>query len=106
MHRAWHFAILRGVSSAGRAPPLQGGGRGFEPPTLHRILSPRHPVRWRGVVLHRRHQEKPMSTVATRPPAVGEKAPDFTLPSTSGEDVTLRDFRGERAVLLAFFPLA
>src|SRR5439155_25744498 len=25
----------RGVSSAGRAPPLQGGGQGFEPLTLH-----------------------------------------------------------------------
>ena len=24
-----------GRSSAGRAPPLQGGGRGFEPPRLH-----------------------------------------------------------------------
>ena len=47
-----------------------------------------------------------MPTVATRPPVAGERAPDFTLPSTSGEDVTLRDFRGERVVLLAFFPLA
>jgi peroxiredoxin len=47
-----------------------------------------------------------MPTLATRPPAAGERAPDFTLPSTSGEDVTLRDLRGERAVLLAFFPLA
>ena len=26
---------LRGVSSAGRAPPLQGGGRRFDPGTLH-----------------------------------------------------------------------
>ena len=47
-----------------------------------------------------------MPTVAVRPPVAGEKAPDFTLPSTSGEEVTLRDLRGERAVLLAFFPLA
>ncbi len=47
-----------------------------------------------------------MPTVATRPPAAGDRAPDFTLQSTSGEEVTLRDFRGERAVLLAFFPLA
>ena len=46
------------------------------------------------------------TATAIRPPAAGERAPDFTLPSTSGEQVTLRDFRGERAVLLAFFPLA
>lgn len=31
----------RTVSSAGRAPPLQGGGRGFEPLTVH------HPARFR-----------------------------------------------------------
>ena len=47
-----------------------------------------------------------MPSVATRPPLAGARAPDFSLPSTSGEEVTLRDFRGERAVLLAFFPLA
>lgn len=39
-------------------------------------------------------------------PAVGEPAPDFTLPSTAGKPVTLSAFRGERNVLLAFFPLA
>jgi len=39
-------------------------------------------------------------------PAVGTEAPDFTLPSTSGADVTLSSFRGQHPVLLAFFPLA
>jgi len=38
-------------------------------------------------------------------PAIGTAAPDFTLPSTSGTDVTLSALKGKR-VLLAFFPLA
>jgi peroxiredoxin len=38
-------------------------------------------------------------------PAVGSPAPDFTLLSTAGADVTLSKLRG-RNVLLAFFPLA
>jgi mycoredoxin-dependent peroxiredoxin len=38
-------------------------------------------------------------------PAVGQQAPDFTLPSTSGDKLTLSALRG-RPVLLAFFPLA
>lgn len=38
-------------------------------------------------------------------PEVGAPAPDFTLPSTGGSDVTLSRLRGKN-VLLAFFPLA
>ena len=37
---------------------------------------------------------------------VGDTAPDFTLPSTTGKSVTLSDFRGKKAVVLAFFPAA
>jgi peroxiredoxin len=38
-------------------------------------------------------------------PAIGTPAPDFTLASTSGQQVTLSALKGEK-VLLAFFPLA
>ena len=39
-------------------------------------------------------------------PTIGQPAPDFTLPSTSGKDVMLSSFRGRENVLVAFFPLA
>jgi len=37
---------------------------------------------------------------------VGDEAPDFTLPSTTGSQVKLSDFRGKKNVVLAFFPAA
>ena len=37
---------------------------------------------------------------------VGDTAPDFTLPATTGGKVTLSDFRGKSNVVLAFFPAA
>lgn len=46
-----------------------------------------------------------MSSTASVP-TIGSQAPDFTLPSTSGENVTLSALRDKSAVLLAFFPLA
>ena len=35
---------------------------------------------------------------------VGDKAPDFTVPSQSGEQVRLQDRLGERVVVLYFYP--
>lgn len=37
---------------------------------------------------------------------VGDMAPDFSLPATTGEKITLSDFRGRKTVVLAFFPAA
>ena len=37
---------------------------------------------------------------------VGDMAPEFTLPSTTGKSVTLSEFRGKKNVVLAFYPAA
>jgi len=34
---------------------------------------------------------------------VGEEAPDFTLPSTQGTEISLRRFRGKQFVLIEFY---
>jgi len=34
---------------------------------------------------------------------VGEKAPDFTLPSTTGEKISLSQFQGKKPVLIEFY---
>jgi len=39
------------------------------------------------------------------PLKVGDMAPDFTLPATVQEKVTLSDYRGKKNVLLMFYPL-
>ena len=36
---------------------------------------------------------------------LGQPAPDFTLPSSSGQDVTLSSFRGQQSIVLVFYPL-
>lgn len=38
--------------------------------------------------------------------AVGDEAPDFTLPDQNNEPFTLSSLRGEKAVLVVFYPLA
>ena len=34
---------------------------------------------------------------------VGQKAPNFTLPSTTGEKISLSQFLGKKAVLIEFY---
>jgi peroxiredoxin (alkyl hydroperoxide reductase subunit C) len=38
--------------------------------------------------------------------AVGDQAPDFTLPSIEGRDVSLSDYKGKSNVVLSFVPAA
>lgn len=37
---------------------------------------------------------------------VGQPAPEFTLTDTEGKEVNLRDFKGKKNVVLAFYVLA
>lgn len=38
-------------------------------------------------------------------PQVGEPAPDFTLPATTGGNISLAHYRGQQHVVLAFYVL-
>ena len=37
-------------------------------------------------------------------PVIGRTAPDFSLPSTTGEPVSLKQFKGKKTVILYFYP--
>lgn len=37
---------------------------------------------------------------------VGDKAPDFTLPATTGGNISLSQYLGKKIVVLAFYPAA
>lgn len=38
-------------------------------------------------------------------PSIGQKAPDFSLPISREQNVSLRDYQGSKNVVLAFYPL-
>ena len=42
----------------------------------------------------------------TTPLSVGDVAPDFTLKDQNGQDVTLSEFRGQKNVVIVFYPFA
>ena len=37
-------------------------------------------------------------------PVIGKPAPDFSLPSTTGEPISLKQFKGKKTVVLYFYP--
>ena len=43
---------------------------------------------------------------AAEPPAVGQPAPDFSLPGSDGKTHKLSEYKGRQAVVLAWFPKA
>jgi len=71
------------------------------PRTGHRCLPLSFTVALKGIMLIKTYsEERPMKL------ETGQKAPDFTLPSHLGSEMTLSSFRGKSNVVLAFFPLA
>lgn len=44
-------------------------------------------------------KENRMSTEVLKVPQVGELAPDFTLPTLDGEEVSLHDYRGKKVIV-------
>lgn len=49
---------------------------------------------------------KPGASMAAEELKVGDMAPDFTLKATDGKTYRLADFRGQKSVVLAWFPKA
>lgn len=45
-----------------------------------------------------------VTTTDSKLPAVGQRAPDFTLASTEDRDISLADFKGKQSVVLYFYP--
>jgi peroxiredoxin Q/BCP len=46
------------------------------------------------------------TTAETNAPDAGDVAPAFTLPGSDGTTYTLADLKGDRAVVIAWFPAA
>ena len=54
-------------------------------------------------ILFRPKEELEMEQTLRAMPRIGDKAPDFTLPSTTGKKISLNQFRGKKLVLLEFY---
>jgi hypothetical protein len=96
-------AIDEALGAGGRKSPPSGLFSG-----LRKILSPAAAAADSGVFGQGKVPlyVKVPPAKPTNEPRVGEEAPDFTLPAVNDTDVTLRDFRGKKNVLLTFLPAA
>ncbi len=50
------------------------------------------------------HHESGVQSDTTRPPAVGDRAPDFTAPTGGGGTLHLWDLLGQKPIVLYFYP--
>ena len=66
-------------------------------------MSGRPPGVMRQILLRTTLASLLLLTGVALPVEVGEQAPDFTLPSTMGEQISLSQFRGKKHVLLEFY---
>ena len=83
--------------------------RNGEEKTLKATLGKRGEETQTGMPLPPKNKGEEMSIVKSRgevasPIEVGKPAPDFTLKALGGKEVSLRDFRGKKNVVLYFYP--
>jgi len=45
-----------------------------------------------------------MATAISLLPVIGKPAPEFSLPATTGENISLKQFKGKKTVVLYFYP--
>ena len=88
MHKAVYFPILSSLIAA--CLFLAADARGASEQFKGKIYNP--------------GKLKPVDSKT--PLRVGMKAPDFTLPSLTGEKISLRQYRGKKNVVLSFVPAA
>jgi hypothetical protein len=84
------MAVTWGCSSAGRAPPLQGGGQGFESPHLHQIS-----------LFPSSNRCANLSTRTKQPVPSGALRGSLTAPDRGDTVTVTRLSRGDRQVVLA-----
>src|SRR5205814_2414336 len=95
---------------APRARPRDAGGTqvgvhrsGARSAPRRRARTSGRPAR-RGSGWGARHDFPGGSMVTSVLPIIGRPAPDFSLPSTTGENISLKQFKGKKTVVLYFYP--
>lgn len=79
------------------------GAKAGGPPALEAALPPGQGPLWGQMI----YPVEPLAPLTARPALkTGDRAPDFDLPSVSGQRVKLSEYRGKKTVVLTFVPSA